>query len=82
MGFGQLSSNFSFIPRDVPGKPSTAPRNVKQSKNRYVLYIEYDTVIEDGGSPRLNYNIYIDDGLDGAFSGPILNSPSLLTWNS
>lgn len=34
---------------------------------------------DDGGSPILNYNIYIDDGLDGLFTQ---YQTTLLTWNS
>lgn len=30
----------------------------------------------------MNYNIYMDDGLEGAFIGPIANGPTLLTWNT
>jgi hypothetical protein len=67
MGFGTLSEPFSFIPRDVPGKPPTAPRNVKASTDRNTLYIEYDLLKEDGGWPITDYNVYIDDGLDGSF---------------
>lgn len=68
MGYGALSAEFAFIPRSVPGKPPNAPRNVKTSTDRNVLYIEYDQVKEDGGWPILNYNIYIDDGMDGDFT--------------
>lgn len=82
MGYGDLSPEFSFIPRSVPGKPLTAPRNVEESTIRTVLYIEYDTVKEDGGAPISDYNIYIDDGLDGSFTGPISNGDSLRAWNS
>lgn len=67
MGFGDLSDEFSYIPRDVPGRPPNAPRNVKTSTNRLTLYVEFDTVKEDGGSPILDYNLYLDDGLDGSF---------------
>ena len=42
MGFGALSNNFSYIPRDVPRKPPNAPRNVKSSTNRNILFIDYD----------------------------------------
>jgi len=82
MGFGALSEEFSYIPRDVPGKPPTAPRNIDASTNRLKLFIEYDTVKEDGGAPITDYNIYIDDGLDGQFTGPIKNGASLRAWDS
>jgi hypothetical protein len=82
MGFGAVSESFSYIPRDVPGKPLTPPRNVDVDTNRLKVFIEFDIVKEDSGSPITNYNIYIDDGLDGDFTGPILNGPNLLTWDS
>ena len=82
MGFGDLSEEFSFIPRDVPGKPPNAPRNVPGSTTRAVVYIEYDRLKEDGGAPISDYNIYIDDGLDSEnFAGPYTNGLSL-TWDS
>ena len=73
MGFGDLSSVFSYIPRSVPNKPKNAPRNVVESTNRLTLFVEFDTVREDGGAEITDYSIYIDDGLDGAFQGPISN---------
>ena len=50
MGFGDLSSVFSYIPRSVPNKPKNAPRNVVESTNRLTLFVEFDTVREDGGA--------------------------------
>ena len=82
MGFGALSSIFSFIPRNVPNKPPSAPRNVKERTNRLTLFVEYDTVAEDGGAAITDYNIYIDDGLDGTFQGPLANGAELRTWDS
>jgi hypothetical protein len=82
MGFGTSSSNFSFIPRIEPNKPLTAPKNVNESTNRLTLYVEFDTVREDGGAEISDYNIYIDDGLDGDFQGPIANGSVLRTWDS
>lgn len=67
MGFGALSATYSFIPRDVPSKPRASPRNISERTNRSTLFVEFDTVREDGGSAITDYNIYIDDGLDGLF---------------
>ena len=46
-----------------------------------MIYIQYNAVVEDGGSSILNYNIYIDDGNGGAFGLPINNGLSL-TYNT
>ena len=46
------------------------------------MFIEYDTVRQDGGSAITAYNMYIDDGLDGLFTGPIVNGVTLRSWNS
>jgi len=35
----------------------------------------------DGGSPIINYNIYIDDGNGGSFKGPFVSGLSTI-WNS
>ena len=84
MGFGALSSQFSYIPRYLPAKPPTPPKNVAASTNRSRINIEYNALIDgaDGGSPILKYNIYIDDGDDGDFSKVAENNPTVLTWNT
>ena len=70
MGFGALSVNFIFVPRNLPFKPDKAPRNVPASTDRNKIYIEFDALVDgaDGGSAIMTYNIYIDDGLDGSFA--------------
>ena len=73
LGYGTYSSSFTFTPRTVPGQPPNALRNIASSTTRYVIFIEYDPVIENGGSDILNYNIYIDDGLGGTLNGPYAN---------
>lgn len=82
MGFGILSSTFTYIPRYLPSKPQKAPRNVATSTIRDTIYIAYDALIDgaDGGSPILAYNIYMDDGADGEFTnvGQLLD----LAWNT
>lgn len=82
MGFGAPSLSFSYTPRSVPGQPPTPPRNVLAQTTRNVLFVQYDFVINDGGSAILNYNIYIDDGMGGNFTGPILNGNSVNIWSS
>ena len=64
MGFGTVSSTFSFVPRHLPSKPSNPPRNVPASTDRTTIFIEYDALVDgdDGGSAIIHYNIYIDDG--------------------
>jgi hypothetical protein len=79
MGFGALSSAFSFIPRAVPSKPAHAPYNDLSRTNKDSLFISYNIITDDGGSPILNYNIYIDDGLNGLYTK---YQTTLLTWNS
>jgi hypothetical protein len=81
LGYGVYSSSYTFTPRSVPGKPANPPTNVALSTTRSVIYIQYDEVTEIGGSPLLNYNIYIDDGLAGSFSGPYANG-LLLAYNT
>ena len=84
MGYGTLSSNFIFVPRYLPAKPPTAPRNVVSSTDRTTIYIEYDALVDgdDGGSAIEKYNIYIDDGMDGAFLLVTSQTPDQLTWTS
>jgi hypothetical protein len=82
MGFGDVSSSFSYIPSKVPNKPLNTPRNVASQTDRTTLFVEYDVVHKDGGMPILSYNIYIDDGLSGSFTEPYINDASTLTWNS
>ena len=80
MGYGEYSSEFVYIPRSVPEKPTNGPRNT-ESTTQTVLDIEFDRVIEDGGEEISQYNIYVDDGLDGDFGGPY-TVKNALTWNS
>ena len=81
MGYGIYSSTFTFIPRKVPAKPVTAPRNVTTSTYRNTIYISYDAFAETGGSAIINYNIYVDDGINGTFTGPYKNGVAL-TYNT
>jgi hypothetical protein len=81
MGFGPYSASFSFVPRSIPQQPSQAPVNIVASTTRFVLFVSYNAVINNGGSPILYYNIYIDDGMRGSFTGPINNGLSLV-WSS
>ena len=71
MGFGAYSAEVSYVPRSVPAKPATAPRNIPASTNQSIITVEYDELIdgEDGGSLILSHTLYIDDGNDGAFTG-------------
>jgi hypothetical protein len=39
--------------------------------------ISYEAIIENGGAPILNYNVYIDDGNDGPFGSAIDNGLAL-----
>ena len=55
-------------------------RNVVASTTKTDLYIEYDPVSNDGGSAITNYYIYIDDGMNGAYSAAADNN-LLLTFN-
>lgn len=80
LGFGSPSSSFPFTPRQVPATPSSAPSNVPASTTRTVIYITYPAIINTGGAPILNYNIYIDDG-NGAY-GAAINNGLLLTYNT
>jgi titin len=65
MGYGAYSPTpHSFIPRIAPGQPTQAPRDRPALKTRSTLFIEFDAVLEDGGSPITAYNVYIDDGQD------------------
>ena len=84
MGFGEYSASFSYIPRDVPAKPPTAPRNLPLQTNRNVIFLEFDQLApeDQGGSAIFSYNIYIDDGADGPFVGPYTVLPSLTTWDT
>ena len=81
LGYGNISIEYSFSPADVPSKPTNPPFNLPSNTTQTVIYISYDAIEEDGGSPITNYNIYIDDGNDGAFGNPINNGNSL-TYNT
>lgn len=60
----------------MPDKPSTAPTNVAASTTATVINIVYNAlnIDQSGGSPITNYNVYIDDGNDGAFGAAISNT--------
>ena len=81
LGYGSYSSTFTFTPIEAPGKPLRAPRNVVASTNRNTIFIEYDPVLNTGGSAITQYNIYVDDGLNGAFGAAIPNGV-LTTYNT
>ena len=55
MGFGTLSSSFTYVPRHLPAKPASSPRNVAASTDRSTIYIAYDALVDgdDGGSEIL-----------------------------
>jgi len=82
MGFGAYSAEFTFTPRSVPPKPSAAPRNDALQTIRTQIFIEFDHLLNDGGEPITDYNIYIDDGSDGEFTGPYANGDTLTTWET
>jgi hypothetical protein len=53
---------------------------VPASSNRFEIVIAYDPIVENtGGSAILSYNVYVDDGNDGAFSGPYKSSGNGMT---
>ena len=70
MGFGTLSSTFTYVPRHFPSKPPTPPQNVPSSTDRDTIYIIFEALVngDDGGSDLISYNIYMDDGMDGEFT--------------
>jgi len=55
--------------------------NVEGSTTRTTIYISYNSVQDDGGSAITKYNVYVDDGNDGPFSGPYDNG-MLLTYDT
>lgn len=57
------------------------PINIPSLTTKTTIYVQYNPVTNNGGSPITNYNIYIDDGLNGPFSGPYANG-LWLTWDS
>lgn len=84
MGFGSYSATFSYVPRDVPAKPPTAPRNLPLQTNRVAVFVEFDALKSEyqGGSVILSFNLYIDDGHDGNFAGPFSVAPTESTWDT
>ena len=82
MGFGIISSTFTYVPRHLPAKPLSAPANVAASTDRTTIYISFDALVDgnNGGSQILAYNIYMDDGMDGDFVN--VESQMDLTWNT
>lgn len=81
MGYGAYSSAFTFTPIDVPGKPPSPPQNIAASTTRNTIYIQYNALINNGGSPITQYNVYVNDGNDGPYSAAINNGLSL-TYNT
>ena len=75
MGYGAYSSIAqSYVPRQVPGKPPSPPVLVPASLTSTVIVVNYAPIIENtGGSAILSYNVYVDDGHDGAFGPAISN---------
>lgn len=76
MGYGALSSVYTFSSRDVPSKPISAPQNSLTTDSTNIG-ITYHAITQNGGAPILNYNIYIDDGNDGPFGAAINNGLNL-----
>ena len=81
MGYGVYSSIAqSYIPRQVPGKPPHAPMLVPELSDRTELVIRYEPIIENTGGAAISfYNVYIDDGHDGTFSGPYVSVSNGMT---
>jgi len=53
---------------------------VPEDSDRNEIVIRYDPIIENtGGSAILQYNVYVDNGLDGPFSGPYTSSANGMT---
>lgn len=71
MGYGVFSTPQSYIPREAPGKPTSAPTLVAGSSSRTTIVISYLPILENtGGSAIIKYNVYVDDGHYSAFAGP------------
>ena len=81
LGYGPTSTEYSFSPVVAPAKPENPPRNDATQTSQTAIHVEYDAVTDDGGSVILNYNIYIDDGADGAF-GAAINNGLALTYDT
>lgn len=83
MGFGTYSSEFSFVPRSVPAKPPSPPRNLPAQTDKTVIYVEYDELVDgdDGGSAITSHTLYIDDGNDGEFTG-YSHGADQFTWDT
>ena len=79
LGYGPYSVVQTFKPRTVPSKPGLAPWN--SGSTRSMIQVTYAEVLDNGGSAITVYNVYLDDGMDGPFSGPYPNGLSL-TWDS
>ena len=74
LGYGSYSTSYSFVPRTVPSKPPSSPSNRATLTTSTTIYIEYDAVVDTGGSAITSYNVYVDDGLGGAYTGPHSNA--------
>ena len=77
LGYGPVSTEYSFMPIVVPAKPTNPPTNIASLTTQTQIHIQYTAVEDDGGSPVTQYNIYIDDGNDGPFGPAIANGLSL-----
>ena len=81
LGYGAYSTVLSAVPKRVPGKPTNPPANVPSQTTATVIYVSYEAVHDNGGSAITSYNIYMDDGLGGAYAAPVTNA-LLLTYNT
>jgi len=53
---------------------------VPEDSDRFEIVIRYDPIVENtGGSAILQYNVYVDDGLDGPFGGPYTSASDGMT---
>ena len=81
LGYGSYSTTYAFTPTTVPAKPLSAPENDPLLTTKTEIHITYDIVSDDGGAAITHYNVYVDDGLSGAFSGPY-NNGLLTTYDT
>ena len=81
LGFGAYTTALAATPKRIPGKPATGVANDITQTTASVIYITYSIVRDNGGSDITHYNIYIDDGLGGAYSAAI-NNNLLLSFNT
>jgi len=78
MGYGEFSDSVQFTVRapSAPGPPAVPTRGEATNcgtvdSNDAEVHIKWKAPVDNGGSPVTDYQLYLDDGLGGSYTGPL-----------